>query len=248
MAELGIALIGTGSIADYHLAGLKAVPGAETRVVVGRDAAKAASLAARFGIAASSADPASALARADVDAVIIATPDDTHEALAGQAAARGKAVMLQKPMATDAAYEECARALLEDAEIDALIVSMVPLTPALLTGADEIGGEGSIARRLARLAAETAKPAAEPARPGFDLARPSGEPARPAAEAPKPPAAAEAEPPAQNWRAASDEPEKPPEPAAETQKKAEEKKADEKKAEEPSEPGFFGRLRQKLGL
>lgn len=62
------------------------------------------------------------------------------------------------PMATDAAYEECARALLEDAEIDALIVSMVPLTPALLTGADEIGGEGSIARRLARLAAETAKP------------------------------------------------------------------------------------------
>lgn len=62
------------------------------------------------------------------------------------------------PMATDAAYEECARILLEDEDIDAVIISMVPLTPALLTSADEIGDAGSIGRRLGRLNAEYDKP------------------------------------------------------------------------------------------
>lgn len=62
------------------------------------------------------------------------------------------------PMANDAAYEDCARIMLEDDDFDALIVSMVPLTPALLTGADEIGEPGSIAKRLGRLFAEYDKP------------------------------------------------------------------------------------------
>lgn len=102
MSHVGVALVGTGFISDYHLAGLKTVPNAQTRVVVGRDPAKAASLATRFGIAQSSIDLTSTLARADIDAVIIATPDDSHEAIAGIAAAHGKAIMLQKPMASDA--------------------------------------------------------------------------------------------------------------------------------------------------
>ncbi|MBL8698795.1 MAG: Gfo/Idh/MocA family oxidoreductase [Alphaproteobacteria bacterium] len=102
MDRVGIAFIGTGSIADYHLAGLNAVPRAELRAVVGRDAAKAASLAARHGVAAASTDLAATLARKDIAAVVIATPDDTHEAIAAQAAAAGKAILLQKPMATDA--------------------------------------------------------------------------------------------------------------------------------------------------
>jgi myo-inositol 2-dehydrogenase/D-chiro-inositol 1-dehydrogenase len=39
------------------------------------------------------------LERRDIDAVVIATPDDTHEALAIAAAEAGKAILLQKPMA-----------------------------------------------------------------------------------------------------------------------------------------------------
>lgn len=107
MRRVGVALIGTGSIADYHVAGLAAVPAASLRVVVGRDAAKAASLASRHGIAEASVDLDAVLARPDVDAVVIATPDDTHEAMAARAAAAGKAILLQKPMAADAGA--CAR-------------------------------------------------------------------------------------------------------------------------------------------
>ncbi len=101
MDRVGIALVGTGFIADYHLAGLNAVPRADVRVVVGRDPAKAAAIAARFAIPDASTDLAATLARGDIHAVIIATPDDTHEAMAAQAAIAGKAILLQKPMAAD---------------------------------------------------------------------------------------------------------------------------------------------------
>jgi predicted dehydrogenase len=101
MARVGIAFVGTGSIADYHLAGLGAVPNADVRVIVGRDADKTQAAAARYGIADASVDLPTALGRRDVEAVIIATPDDTHEAIAAEAADRGKAILLQKPMAAD---------------------------------------------------------------------------------------------------------------------------------------------------
>jgi outer membrane protein assembly factor BamE len=92
--------------------------------------------------------------------------------------------------------------------------------------------------------AAAAKPA--PAAP-----KPAAEAAKPAAEPAKPPAVAEPAEPVQNWRAASDEPEKPAAPAppaADEAKKAEEQKAEEKKAEEPKERGWFGRMLEKIGL
>lgn len=62
------------------------------------------------------------------------------------------------PMATDAAYEDCVRILLEAEEFDAVVVSTVPLTPAMKTTADELREPGSLAERLPRLFAETDKP------------------------------------------------------------------------------------------
>jgi predicted dehydrogenase len=98
-APIGVAMLGAGFIAEYHLAGLAAAGGAEVRIVVGRTRDKARALAGRFGIPESSTDVAAALARDDVQAVIVATPDDTHEAIAVAAARAGKAILLQKPMA-----------------------------------------------------------------------------------------------------------------------------------------------------
>lgn len=100
--KVRIAFVGTGSIATYHLGGLAHVPEAELRWIVGRDGARTAAAAAKFG-AAASIDLAGVLARDDVDAVIVATPDDTHEAIALAVARAGKALMLQKPMAADSA-------------------------------------------------------------------------------------------------------------------------------------------------
>ncbi len=96
---IGIAVLGAGFIAEYHLAGLAAAGGASVRLLVGLAEAKTAALAQRFAVPEVSTDWRVALDHPDVDAVIIATPDDTHEEIAVAAAAAGKSILLQKPMA-----------------------------------------------------------------------------------------------------------------------------------------------------
>ena len=96
---VGIALIGAGSIAEYHLAGIAAAGGAVVHVLAARSPERAAPLAARHGIPDVVIVWRAALDRRDIDAVVICTPDDTHEEIAVAASESGKAVLLQKPMA-----------------------------------------------------------------------------------------------------------------------------------------------------
>jgi predicted dehydrogenase len=114
MASVGIALIGAGSIADYHLGGLAAVRGAAVRVVASRTLAKAREVAARHRVGDATDDVSAAIRRSDVAAVVITTPDDSHEALAIEAMRAGRAVLLQKPMAPTSAA--CRRILAAAAE------------------------------------------------------------------------------------------------------------------------------------
>lgn len=97
---VGVGLIGAGSIADYHAEGLKAAGGASLRAIATRSQASAEAAAARYGAAIALSDWRALLDRSDIDAVIIATPDSTHAEIACAAADAGKAVMVQKPMAS----------------------------------------------------------------------------------------------------------------------------------------------------
>ena len=99
MQTVGIAVLGAGFIAEYHLAGIAAAGGASLRVLAARSRQRAKPLAERFGVADVVTEWRAALARSDVDAVVICTPDDTHEEIAVAAAQAGKAILLQKPMA-----------------------------------------------------------------------------------------------------------------------------------------------------
>ncbi|MCM0021686.1 MAG: Gfo/Idh/MocA family oxidoreductase [Tagaea sp.] len=111
-----VALAGTGSIAAYHLDALAAIPEARVTHVVGRDRAKAQALAASAKVPEGTDDLDAALAGAD--AIVIATPDDTHEALCARAIAARKAILVQKPMAQDAASGRRILAMAEAAGID----------------------------------------------------------------------------------------------------------------------------------
>ena len=62
------------------------------------------------------------------------------------------------PMADEEVFEGCLRALLDSAEIDAVIASAVPLTPRMLTTPGELTQAGSLADRLPALFAESDKP------------------------------------------------------------------------------------------
>lgn len=107
-----VAILGAGSICDYHTIGLQEA-GAEVVAVFSRTEAKAQEKAERFGIPHYSTDYQEILARDDVDAVVIATPDFSHEELAVATARAGKAIYLQKPMARNS--QECLR-IIEAAE------------------------------------------------------------------------------------------------------------------------------------
>lgn len=102
------AVLGAGFISDYHIAGLQEA-GAEVVALCGRRPEVVRAKAARYGIPGVHTDPADVLHRADVDAVVIATPDATHEALAVAAVRAGKPVLIQKPMARSS--DECRRIL-----------------------------------------------------------------------------------------------------------------------------------------
>ena len=102
---VGVGMIGAGSIADYHLDGLKAAGGASLRAIAARTCASAETAASRHGVLSVELDWRRILDRRDIEAVIVATPDDTHAEIACAAAAAGKAILLQKPMAPTSA--EC---------------------------------------------------------------------------------------------------------------------------------------------
>ena len=97
--EVRVGIIGAGFIADYHLEALTALQVASTRAIAARSTDRARALAAVYGIPSVEANWRALLSRADIAAVVIATPDDTHCEIACAALESGKAVLLQKPMA-----------------------------------------------------------------------------------------------------------------------------------------------------
>jgi predicted dehydrogenase len=99
--SVAVAVIGAGFIADYHVNGLVSAGGAKVAALVGRRRGPAEAKAAALGIARVETDYRAVLDDGSIDAVVVASPDDTHERIAIDALDAGKAVLLQKPMALD---------------------------------------------------------------------------------------------------------------------------------------------------
>jgi predicted dehydrogenase len=123
-ARIRVAVIGAGFISQYHVDGLRAAGGASVDVLVGRDRARTEARAQALRIGRVETDYRRVLDDRSIDAVVIATPDNTHEAIAVDALRARKAVLLQKPMALDT--EQCRRIL------DAQRSSGTPLTVSFM--------------------------------------------------------------------------------------------------------------------
>ncbi len=97
------AIIGPGSIARTFAAALPMVAGAELVAVASRDLARAQAFASKHQ-ARLAVDSIAAVAEADdIDAVYVATPHPHHCAPALTCLAAGKAVLVEKPLALNAA-------------------------------------------------------------------------------------------------------------------------------------------------
>jgi len=109
IAVLGVGIMGL----DHAKIVAEDLPGAVLQVVCDASKERARTVADECGAAEIATDPAAVIARQDVDAVIIATPDQTHAALTQSAIALGKPVLCEKPLAPTSA--ECLQ--LVDAEM-----------------------------------------------------------------------------------------------------------------------------------
>jgi len=94
-----IALAGAGAFGEKHLDGLQRIDGVEVVSIISRTAEQAASVAAKYGARHSSTELADALARDDVDAVILCTPTQLHARQAITCMEAGKHVQVEIPLA-----------------------------------------------------------------------------------------------------------------------------------------------------
>jgi myo-inositol 2-dehydrogenase/D-chiro-inositol 1-dehydrogenase len=97
---IGVALVGSGRMGSFHGAALaRLIPGARLAAVADPAPGAAQRLAADLGADQAYTDPAEAFADPAVDAVVIAAPARFHADLVVAAAAAGKGVFCEKPMA-----------------------------------------------------------------------------------------------------------------------------------------------------
>lgn len=101
-----VGVIGTGMMGADHVATLaRHVPGTRVTALSDPDRDRAEAVAAGSGVAGVTTfdDAAGLIASPDVDAVLIASPDDTHEDLVVACIDAGKPVLCEKPLAATAA-------------------------------------------------------------------------------------------------------------------------------------------------
>ena len=117
-SRIGWGIVGLGRIADTEIApAIAAAPNSTLAGVVSRTAAKAQDFAARHGAAAAYDDYRALLEDPSVDAVYIATPNALHADQVMAAAAAGKHVLCDKPLATTVADAERAVSACEGAGV-----------------------------------------------------------------------------------------------------------------------------------
>ena len=113
--SVGVGVIGAGMMGAAHIGTLTTgVEGAHVAAVADADPARAAA-AAREGGARAIADPHELIGDPEVDAVVVASFDTTHEEFVCACIAAGKPVLCEKPLATTA--DACLRVI--DAEVAA---------------------------------------------------------------------------------------------------------------------------------
>jgi predicted dehydrogenase len=114
--EVGIGIAGYGMMGKAHSYAYTVAPVIRSlkvrpclRVISGRDEEKVSRAAAAYGFESWTTDWRELIQRPDVDIVDICTPPGTHAEIASAAAAAGKAVICEKPLAVS--YAQAASAL-----------------------------------------------------------------------------------------------------------------------------------------
>ena len=103
---LRVGLIGAGMVSRHHLIGWSKLAGTAEVAAIADPSANAGLRAAEFGIAATYPSAAAMLQAERLDAIDIAAPRQVHAEMVRLGAAKGLAILCQKPLAPDLAQAE----------------------------------------------------------------------------------------------------------------------------------------------
>jgi myo-inositol 2-dehydrogenase/D-chiro-inositol 1-dehydrogenase len=122
-SPIGVGIIGTGGMGGRHARNLAMrVADAHVAAVMDLERARAEAVAAECGGARAHGEPAALIANPEVEAVVIASPDATHAALALACLEAGKPVLCEKPLA--ASLAEAERVVLAEAALGRRLVQV----------------------------------------------------------------------------------------------------------------------------
>jgi myo-inositol 2-dehydrogenase/D-chiro-inositol 1-dehydrogenase len=99
MRKLGIGVLGVGEMGKRHAENLRRlVPQAELLAIADVDGARASTVAAELEVPHSYPSLEAMLERKDIQAILIATPDNFHASAIETAARAGKDILCEKPL------------------------------------------------------------------------------------------------------------------------------------------------------
>jgi myo-inositol 2-dehydrogenase/D-chiro-inositol 1-dehydrogenase len=129
MKTVRAGLVGSRFISTIHAEALKRVPGAELFAVVSPTGDNAAKFAARHGVKHSFTSYDRFLEAPELDMVVLGCPNDLHCELAERAAAAGKHVVCEKPLATTLAEADRMIAAAKKAGVKLMYAEELCFTP-----------------------------------------------------------------------------------------------------------------------
>ncbi len=143
--SINVALVGIGYWGPNHARNLSTLSGARLFALCDLRPAVLAEFGARYPAALTTSNFESLLARSDLDAVVIATPAETHYTLARKALVAGKDVLVEKPLALT--YSDGAELVrLADERGRILMVGHVLEYHPAIVGLEELMGDGHLGK------------------------------------------------------------------------------------------------------
>ncbi len=161
MSKTGFGVIGAGIVGGgLHAHVYHHLPQAELVAICDLDEARAREVAERFGAPQVYTDYRDLLARDDIAAVSVATPDFAHREIAVAAAEAGKHILVEKPLATTAADAEAILRAVDAAGVKLMVDFQNRVNPAFVTSRQAVlnGELGELKYIYARLSNTTFVP------------------------------------------------------------------------------------------
>jgi myo-inositol 2-dehydrogenase / D-chiro-inositol 1-dehydrogenase len=141
--QVGVGLVGTGFIGQAHAEAFSLSPVASVRAVASRSAGRAAEFAGRWEIPAWHTDYRELAGRPDVDLVCVAAPNWLHRDIVVAAAAAGKHVICEKPLALTLAEADEMIAACRGAGVKLMYAEEICFAPKYVR-AKELADEGAL--------------------------------------------------------------------------------------------------------